>query len=238
MDKVISLEQAIDRVQNGMTISIGGFLGIGSPLRCIQKLVEKSVKDLTLVAVVNSYPGGKFDLAPLFQNKQVKKLITAHTGTCPEALEAYKAGDLEIEYFPMGTWIEKIRAAGFGLGGVLTPVGIGTLVENGKTKITVNGKEYLVETPLRADIAFIKGFRGDRYGNIAYRGISLNSNPIIASAANFTVAEVNEVVEPGEIEPDRVGTPGVFVNAVVQGYSLLEHERIYEDLWCKTGRLK
>jgi len=238
MNKVTTLDQVMERVQDGMTIMIGGFLGIGSPLKCIEKLVEKGVKDLTLIAIVNAYPGGGFDLAPLFKNKQVKKFITSHTGTCPEALEIYKSGELEVEFYPMGTWIEKIRCGGFGLGGVLTPTGVGTLMENGKQKITVEGRDYLLETPLRADIAFIKGYKADKMGNIQYRGISLNSNPIIAAAADYTVAEVNEIVEIGHLDPERVGTPNVFVKAVVQGYTLDEQEKILEDLWVRTGRLK
>jgi len=125
MNKVTTLDQVMEKVHDGMTIMIGGFLGIGSPLKCIDKLVEKGVKDLTVIAIVNAYPGGGFDLAPLFKNKQVKKFITSHTGTCPEALEVYKSGDLEVEFYPMGTWTEKIRCAGSGMGGVLTPTGIG-----------------------------------------------------------------------------------------------------------------
>jgi acetate CoA/acetoacetate CoA-transferase alpha subunit len=238
MSKVMELDKVMERVQDGMTIMIGGFLGVGAPLKCIEKLVEKGVKDLTVIAVVNSYPGGGFDLAPLFKNKQVKKFITAHTGTCPEALELYKTGELEVEFYPMGTWIEKIRSGGAGLGAVVTPIGVGTLVEEGKQKMTISGKEYLVEMPLRADMAFIKGFRGDSLGNVQYRGVSLNSNPVLAMAADYTVAEVNEIVEVGGIDPERVGTPGVFVKAVVQGYTLEEHQKIFEDLWVRTGRLR
>lgn len=237
MNKIDELDKVITRVNDGATIMIGGFLGIGSPLKCIEKLVEKGVKELTVIAVTNAYPGGGFDLAPLFKNRQVKKFITAHTGTCPEALEVYKSGDLEVEFYPMGSWIEKIRAAGSGLGGVLTPIGVGTLMEAGKQKLTVNGKEYLLELPLKADFAFIKGYRADRLGNIEYRGVSLNSNPVLAMAADYTVAEVNEIVEIGVIEPIRVGTPGIFVKSVIQGYTFEEHQQIYEELWVRTGRL-
>lgn len=238
MNKVTALDSIMEKIGDGATIMIGGFLGIGSPLKSIDKLVELGVKDLTVISIVNSYPGGGFDLAPLFKNKQIKKFITSHTGTCPEALELYKTGELEIEFYPMGTLIEKIRAGGYGLGGILTPTGVGTLVEEGKQKLTLNGKEYLLELPLRAEVAIIKGFRGDRMGNIEYRGISLNSNPLLAAAADFTVAEVNEIVEVGEIDPDKVGTPGIFVQSVVEGYTLDEHQKIIEDLWVRTGRLK
>jgi acetate CoA/acetoacetate CoA-transferase alpha subunit len=238
MNKVATLDQVIAQVQDGATIMMGGFLGVGAPLKCIEKLVETGVKDLTVISVVNSYPGGGFDLAPLFKNKQVKKFIAAHIGTCPEALEVYKAGELDIELYPMGTWIEKIRAGGAGLGGVLTPIGLGTLVEEGKQKVAVNGKEYLLELPLRAEFAFIKGYRADTIGNVQYRGVSLNSNPVLAMAADYTVAEVDEVVEVGGIDPNHVGTPGVFVKAVVQGYTFDEHQKVFEELWVRTGRLK
>jgi len=238
MNKVTNIDQVMEKVHDGMTIMIGGFLGMGSPLKCIDKLVEKGVKDLTVISIVNSYPGGGFDLAPLFKNKQIKKFITSHLGTCPEAVEVFKSNDLDVEFYPMGSWVEKIRCAGFGLGGVLTPTGVGTLVENGKQKIQVEGKDYLLETPLRADIAIIKGYKADKMGNIQYRGLSLHCNPIMASAADYTVAEVNEIVEVGQLDPERVGTPNVFVKAIVQGYTLAEQEKVYEDLWVRTGRLK
>lgn len=238
MNKIATLDQVIDKVKDGATIMFGGFLGVGAPLKAIEAIVAKGVKDLTVISVVNSYPGGGFDLAPLFKNKQVKKFITAHTGTCPEALEVYKNGELDVELYPMGTWIEKIRAGGAGLGGVLTPIGLGTLVEQGKQKININGKDFLLELPLRAEIAFIKGHRADKMGNIEYRGVSLNSNPVVAMAADYTVAEVDEIVEVGAIEPIRVGTPGIFVKSVVQGYTFDEHQKVFEDLWIRTGRLK
>ena len=238
MNKITSLDYVVEQIQDGATIMFGGFLGVGSPLKSIEKIVAKGIKDLTIISVVNSYPGGGFDLAPLFQKKQVKKLITAHTGTCPEALEVYKNGELEIEFYPMGTWIEKIRAGGAGLGGVLTQIGLGTLTEQGKRKININGNDYLLELPLRAKFAFIKGYRGDEIGNVEYRGVSINSNPVLAMAADYTVAEVDEIVEVGGIEPIRVGTPGVFVKAVVQGDTFVEHQKVLEELWVRTGRLK
>lgn len=238
MNKIATLDHVIDKVKDGATIMFGGFLGVGAPLKAIEAIVAKGVKDLTVISVVNSYPGGGFDLAPLFKNKQVKKFITAHTGTCPEALEVYKTGELDVEFYPMGSWIEKIRAGGAGLGGVLTPIGLGTLVEQGKQIVNVNGKDFLLELPIRAEFAFVKGHRADKMGNVEYRGVSLNSNPVLATAADYTVAEVDEIVEVGAIEPIRVGTPGIFVKAVVQGYTFDEHQKVFEDLWVRTGRLK
>lgn len=237
MNKVAQLEQVSERFRDGMTIMVGGFLGVGAPLRCLEALVKRGVRDLTLISLVNSFPGGGFDLAPLFEGRQIRKFIAAHAGTCPEAVKAYKNGEVEVEYYPMGTLIEKIRAGGAGLGAVVTPIGVGTLVEQGKEKLTIDGRDYLLELPLRADMALIKGYRGDRLGNIQYRGISLSSNPVMASAADYTVAEVNEIVEVGGLDPERVGTPCVFVNAVVQGNSLEEHRRVYRDLWVKSGCL-
>lgn len=237
MSKVVGLDDAIAKVHDGATIMIGGFLGVGTPLRCVEKLAEKGVKDLTLISVVSTNPGGGFDLTPLFKNRQIKKFITAHAGTCPDAVAQYKAGELDIEFYPMGTWTEKVRAGGNGLGGILTQIGLGTLVERGKEQFNIGGKNYLLELPLRAEVAFIKGFKADKLGNIEYRGVSLNSNPVVAMAADYTVAEVNEIVEVGEIEPIRVGTPGIFVHAIVQGYTHPEQEKVFEDFWTRSGQL-
>ena len=238
MDKVISWDQAFENVHDGATIMVGGFLGVGTPLKAINKLVEIGVKDLTIISVANGHPGQDFDVALLYKNKQVKKLITSHAGTTRIALEQYVNGDIEIEYFPLGSFTEKIRAGGSGLGGVLTPTGLGTLAENGKEKLTIQGKEYLLELPLRADFAFIKGYRGDRFGNIQYRGVALNSNPVMATAADVTVAEVNEIVDVGSIHPEDVGTPGVFVQGVVQGHPFEAHKKIYTDLWLRSKQIK
>ena len=183
-------------------------------------------------------PGGNFDLAPLFKNGQVKKFIGAHIGTSPELLEQYAKGNLEVELYPMGTWIEKLRAGGAGLGGILTPTGVGTLIEEGKQKINIEGKDYLLETALTADFALIKGYQGDPIGNISYRGVSINCNKVAATAGKYTIAEVNEIVEMDVIEPIRVGTPSVFVNAVVQGNPLDVQHKIYNEQWNSIGILK
>lgn len=238
MNKVMELDQVMEKVHDGMTILFGGFCGVGAPLTCIQKIAESGVKDLTVMSVVGTYPGGKFDLAPLFANKQIKKFICSHVGTSPEAVKALKSGDLEVEFFPQGSWIEKVRAGGAGLGGVLTRTGLGTMMEEGKEKITIDEIEYLIEKPLHADIAFIKGYRADKWGNVEYRYTAINTNPTVAMAADFTVAEVNEIVEVGDIDPQRVGTPAVFVKAVVQGKTFQEHKATYHDLWSRTGQLK
>ncbi len=238
MNKITTLDKVMERVHDGMTILMGGFNGICAPIKCIDRLVKSGVKDITLISVTCGYPGGGFDLAPLFVNKQVKKVITSHIGTSPEAQKMFKNGDLEVEYFPMGIWIEKIRAGGYGLGGVLSPIGAGTMLENGKQKVSINGKEYLIELPLRAEIAFIKGYCADRMGNVQHRMVSPNTNNVVAAAADYTVVEVNEIVEVGAIEPERVGIPGVFIKAVVLGNTMDDHCKIYENLWLRTGNLK
>lgn len=238
MNKVVELDQVIEKIQDGASIFLGGFLGVGSPLKCIEKLAASGKKELTIISEVSGMPGGGFDMAILFKNSQVKKIITSHIGTCPELLEEYKAGRLEVELYPMGTWAEKVRAAGAGLGGVLTPTGVGTKVEEGKQKLTINGKEYLLELPLSAEFAFIKGYRGDKIGNIEYRGVAVNCNKVIAAAARYTVAEVNEIVDVGGIDPNHVGTPGIYVNAVVQGYSFDEHVQVFNQHWEEIGQLK
>ena len=238
MDKITTLDQVLARFQDGMTIAIGGFAGVGSPLRCLELLATSGVKDLTLICVANCHPFGSFDLAPLFANHQVRKFITAHNGTNPEAMEQFRKGELEVEFFPMGTWIEKLRAGGSGLGGILTPTGIGTIVEQGKQKLTIRGRDYLLEEALRADLALIKGFRGDPMGNIQYRRVAANTNPVVATAADWTIAEVNELVPVGAIEPEAVGTPGVFVKGVVQGHTFEEQENLFQELWTRGGILK
>jgi acetate CoA/acetoacetate CoA-transferase alpha subunit len=240
VNKVISLDEAMACLRDGMTLAVGGFLGAGSPARCLERVARSGIRDITLICLANSHPlaAGKFDIAPLFVNHQVCKFITSHNGTNPVAVEQARTGELEVEFFPLGTWIEKLRAGGAGLGGVLTPTGVGTPVEEGKQKINVGGRDYLLEVALRADVAFIKGFRGDPMGNIQYRRVAANSNPVLATAADYTVAEVNEIVEVGGIEPEQVGTPSVFVQAVVQGPTLEAQERFFQELWTRSGALK
>ncbi len=216
---------------------IGGFFGVGTPLMLIDKLVERGTRDLTLITAVCSYPGGGLDVGKLIENDQVRKIIASHTGTTPYIGELYLAGKIELEWFPQGTLAEKIRCAGGGLGGVLTPVGIGTRVEEGKQRITVDGRTYLLETPLGADFALLNGYRADKMGNIEYRKTGITLNPIMATAADFVAVEVNEIVEVGEIDPARVLTPGVHVDAVVPGYALEDRQRLFEELWARGHKL-
>lgn len=238
MNKTSTWEQIKARLHDGMTVMIGGFFAVGTPLKAIDEIVESGVKDLTLISIANANPYGTFDMAKLFENKQIKKFITSHTGTCQTAIQQYKNGELDIEFYPMGSLIEKIRCGGAGLGGVLTPTGIGTLLEEGKQKITVQNKEYLLETPLRADIAFIKGYRADFMGNVQYRGTGNGSSTFIASASDYTVVEADEIASIGQIQPMDIGTPGIFIDAVLQGYDYTTHQKMISELWDTAGLLQ
>ncbi|MCG8539668.1 MAG: CoA transferase subunit A [Clostridia bacterium] len=237
MAVIQSADQAVQNIKDNSTIMIGGFLAVGAPLKMIDKLAEEGTKDLTLIGVVGAYPGGGFDIGKLSANKQIKKFIGAHIGTDPAFVEQYNNGELEVEFNPMGTWIERIRAGGAGLGGVVTPVGLGTEIEEGREKIKVNEKDYLLYPPLKADVAIIKAYRADKSGNLQYKGTSLNSNPVMATAADIVIAEVDEIVEVGEIPYSQVGTPGIFVNIIVQGFAPDERKDIFDNLWIKSKRL-
>lgn len=231
-------KEAVSNIKDGMRIMTAGFVGVGAPLKMIDELVNANVKELTLIQAVSAQPGETHDIGKLIANKQIKKFIGAHIGTCPEAQEQYREGTLEVEFIPMGTVVECIRAGGAGLGAVVTPTGIGTEVEEGRNKITVDGKEYLVFPPLKADVAIIKGYKADKFGNIVYRGTTKGTNTIMALAADLVIAEVDEIVEVEEIQPDSIGTPGILVDIIVQGDSLEERKQYFEDLWIRTKKMR
>jgi len=237
MRKVVTPDEAVSHLKDGMTLMLGGFLDVGIPLKLVEKLLDYDVKDLTLIFTCGSMPGGKFGSAPLFEQKgKIKKVITSHIGVAPEHLNAYKQGDLEVEFYPMGTWIEKIRAAGSGLGGVITPTGMGTLMQEGRQTITINGKEYIVEPPLRADVAFVKGYAADPFGNVQCRYLQRSNNPIMALAADYVVCEVNEFVDA--IDPDNIHIVGPVLDGIVKGYSFEEENAIYRNLWKERNKLR
>lgn len=215
MNKIKSIEEAIGLIKPGMTVMIGGFLGVGTPERLVDALVEKGVKDLVIIANDTAFPDK--GVGKLVVNKQAKKVIVSHIGTNPETGRQMNGGELEVELVPQGTLAERIRCAGAGLGGFLTPTGIGTVVEEGKQKIQIEGEEYLLELPLKADVALIKGHKVDRKGNVYYNKTARNFNPIMAMAADLVVVEAEEIVEVGDIEPNDVMTPGIFVDIIVQG---------------------
>ena len=215
MAKVISIDEAIDKIENAMTLMIGGFLGVGTPEKLVDGVLARNVRDLTVIANDTAFPDK--GIGKLVVNRQLKKVIVSHIGTNPETGRQMNAGELKVELVPQGTLAEQIRAGGFGLGGMLTPTGVGTLVEQGKQKITIAGREYLLELPLKADVALIKAAKADKAGNLVFRKAARNFNPLMASAAAVVIVDAQEIVETGLIDPDEVMTPGIFVTYLVQG---------------------
>ena len=212
MKKQISLQEAAALVKDGMSVMVGGFLGVGSPCQILDALVEKGVKDLTLIANDTAYD--EVAHGKLVANHQVKKAIVSHTGTNKETAAQKNAGTLEVEYVPQGTLAERIRAAGAGLGGVLTPTGLGTIIADGKPVISVDGKDYLLEKPLKADIALLRANIVDEEGNMVFLGTTNNFNPLMAMAADIVVVEAEKVVKAGEIKPECVHASGIFVDYI------------------------
>lgn len=215
MDKFITVDEAVAKIKSGMTLMIGGFLAAGTPNKIVEALSKTDVKDLTIIANDTAYPDKGIGL--LITNKQVKKVIVSHIGTNPNTIQQLNDKELIVEFSPQGTLAERIRCGGAGLGGVLTPTGIGTVVEEGKQKLTIDGKEYLLEKPLHADIALIGANISDETGNLIYKGTTQNFNPMMATAADLVIAEAQEVVKTGEIPMENVHTPGIYVNYIVRG---------------------
>ncbi|WP_195939029.1 acetate CoA-transferase subunit alpha [Romboutsia sp. 1001713B170131_170501_G6] len=214
MSKVVSLETLKDLFKDDMTIMIGGFLGCGTGEILIDSLIESGAKNLTIIGNDTSFVDK--GIGRLIVNNQVKKVIASHIGTNAETGRLMNEGKLEVELSPQGTLIERVRAGGFGLGGILTPTGVGTLVEENKEKITVNDKEYLLELPLRADIALVKGSLVDTFGNTVYKGTTKNFNPMIAMASDLVIVEAEEVVEVGSLNKEMIMTPGVVVDYIIK----------------------
>lgn len=214
MSKFISIEEAVSKVKDGMTIMVGGFLTNGTPNRIIDALAKSGVKNLTLICNDTGYP--EKGVGQLIVNKQVTKLFVSHIGTNPHTSDQMNSGELKIEFCPQGSLAERVRAGGCGLGGVLTQTGLGTIVAEGKQIINVDGKDYLLEKPLRADIALVGASLGDKAGNLVYKGTSQNFNPLMAAAADLVIAEVNELVEVGEIAAETVKTPSIMVDFIIE----------------------
>jgi len=213
MSKLISLEEAVAKIKDGSVIMVGGFMASGTPPRIIDALVQSNVKDLTIICNDTAFPDK--GVGRLVVNRQVKKVITSHIGTNPATQEQMNNGELEVEFVPQGTLAERVRAGGAGLGGFLTPTGLGTMVAEGKEIVTVDGKPFLLEKPLRADVALIGANKGDYDGNLIYRGNSQNFNPLMATATDLVIAEVETLVETGRICMEHVHTPGIFVDFIV-----------------------
>ncbi|CAM7626116.1 acetate CoA-transferase subunit alpha [Citrobacter cronae] len=211
--KLITLQDATGFFRDGMTIMVGGFMGVGTPPRLVEALLESGVRDLTLIA--NDTAFVDTGIGPLIVNGRVSKVIASHIGTNPETGRRMIAGEMDVQLVPQGTLIEQIRCGGAGLGGFLTPTGVGTIVEDGKQTITLEGKTWLLERPLRADLALIRAHRSDMLGNLTYQLSARNFNPLIALAADITLVEPDEVVETGELQPDQIVTPGAVIDHIV-----------------------
>lgn len=212
-NKKISLADVIPYFHDGMTIMFGGFMGVGTPPLLIEVLLESGVKDLTIIG--NDTAFVDTGVGPLISSGRVKKVIASHIGTNPETGRRMIAGEMLVELVPQGTLIERIRCGGAGLGGFLTPTGVGTVVEEGKQKIVQNGVEYLLELPLRADLALVHAHTADCSGNLTYQLTARNFNPIIALAADLVIAQADQMVDVGSIPPDQVITPGALIDYVV-----------------------
>lgn len=224
MNKVItSVAEAIADIEDGATIAVPGFFTCGVPRALLRALIEKGVKDLTFACGCGPLVGASEELELLVENGQIRKLIdsypffrSASKGRKSRFEEAVRAGEIEVEMYPMGTLAEKYRAGAAGIPAFYTPTGVGTVVAEGKEVRSFDGVEAVLETALRPDFALVHAYVGDWEGNLAYRGTASNFNPVMAAAARCTIAEVENLVEPGEIDPNGVGTPGIYVQRVVQ----------------------
>ncbi|MEO8411277.1 MAG: acetate CoA-transferase subunit alpha [Propionivibrio sp.] len=213
--KIYSYAQLRTRFKDGMSLLCGGFMGVGTPDGIVQEILDSGVRDLTLIGSDTARPDT--GIGVLISNRRVRRVIASHIGTNPETGRQMIAGTLAVTLVPQGTFVERIRCGGAGLGGVLTPTGVGTMVEEGKTKLLVDGVEYLLETPLRADMAILKAYQADARGNLIYRRAARNFNPLMALAADFVVAQIDELVPVGALDPERIDTPSILVDALVTG---------------------
>jgi len=213
--KTVTLSQALEEIDSGMTLMYGGFGGVGTPPTLVDGILEKGVSDLHLVGNDAGFPD--IGVGPLIVNRRVRSLIASHIGSNPVAGDQMSRGELEVEFSPQGTLAERIRAGGMGLGGILVDVGIGTAVEEGKRKIEVGGRPYLLETALTADVSIVYARRADTLGNLVYDKSARNYNPMVATAGTVTIAEADEIVPAGGLDPEEVVTPGIYVDMVVLG---------------------
>ena len=211
--QTVSLEQSVAMIPDGASLMIGGFMAVGTPERVIDEIVRQKKRDLTVIANDTAAPGR--GIGKLISAKLVKKAIVSHIGLNPETQKQMMAGELQVELVPQGTLIERIRAGGYGLGGILTETGMGTSVEEGKQKIEVDGKSYLLEVALRADFALVQAFLADYLGNLSYALTARNFNPVIAMAAGTVIASADNVVPVGVISPDHVVTPAPVVDYLI-----------------------
>jgi len=216
MRKVLATAaEAAAMVPDGSTIMMGGFGVCGLPENLIDALFERGTRDLTLISNNAGLDG--FGIGRLLVARQVRKMISSYVGENKEFERQFLSGELEVDLIPQGTLSERIRAGGAGIGGFFTPTGYGTVTAEGKETRVIDGKAYVFELPLHADFSFVRAWKGDRLGNLVYRKTARNFNPMMATAGRVTIAEVENLVEPGDLDPDHVVTPGIFVNYVVKG---------------------
>lgn len=216
MNKVVrDANDAIQGVKDGMTFLFGGFGLCGIPEHSIAALAKSGVKNLTCVSNNAGIDG--FGLGTLLANGQIKKMISSYVGENELFERLYLEKKLEVEFNPQGTLAERLRAGGAGIPAFFTPTGVGTLVAEGKEVRDFDGREYVMEKCLQGDFAFVKAWKGDRYGNLIYRKTTRNFNPLVATAGRITVAEVEEIVEPGELDPDQIHTPAIYVQRIYKG---------------------
>jgi len=211
--QMTSLDAAVERIPDGASLMVGGFMGVGTPERLMDELVRQRKHDLTVIGNDTAMPG--VGIGKLVRARLVKKAIVSHIGTNPETQAQMIAGEMEVDLVPQGTLIERIRAGGFGLGGILTATGLGTLVGEGKQKVAIAGKDYLVEPALRADFALVNAFMADYLGNLAYALTGRNFNPVIAMAADTVIVAADNIVPVGLISPDHVVTPAPLVDYLI-----------------------
>jgi acetate CoA/acetoacetate CoA-transferase alpha subunit len=211
--KTISLERSVAMIPDGATLMIGGFMAVGTPERVVDEIVRQTKRNLTVIANDTAMPGR--GIGKLVAAKLLRKIVASHIGLNPETQRQMMAGEIEVELVPQGTLIERIRAGGYGLGGVLTQTGLGTPVADGKQRIEVDGESYLLEKPLRADFALVQAFVADYLGNLGYALTARNFNPVIAMAADTVIVSADNIVPVGVLSPDHVATPAPVVDYLV-----------------------
>ncbi len=211
--QTISLERSVAMIPNGSSLMVGGFMAVGTPEQIVDEIVRQEKRNLTIIANDTAMPGK--GIGKLVKARLLRKAIVSHIGLNPETQRQMLAGDLEVELVPQGTLIERIRAGGYGLGGILTQTGLGTSVENGKTTVEVDGQSYLVEPALRADFALVQAFLADYLGNLSYALTARNFNPVIAMAARTVIVSADNIVPIGVMSPDHVVTPAPLVDFLV-----------------------
>src|SRR5206468_3240412 len=216
MNKVLATaDEAVALVPDGASILMGGFGLCGIPENLITALHRRGTKQLTVIS--NNAGVDDFGIGILLRTRQVRRMIATYVGENKEFERQFLSGELDVELVPQGTFAERIRAGGAGIGGFFTPTAYGTIVAEGKETRVIDGKPYVLEQPLHADFAFVHAWKGDRVGNLVYRRTARNFNPVMATAARVTIAEVEQLVEPGALDPDHVVTPGIFVKHILQG---------------------